>query len=87
MSSVGSLTLTVCLIAFMAKAGYSFVQIGLLVGSARIVPVIINLFFGELADRLSPKKIVFWSELCAGLASVGLYFAWVKGPSYFYFFF
>lgn len=78
-SSIGSMTFLISLVAFMMKGGFSLFQVGLVLGLPRIVPVAFNVFLGQVIDRLPPKRTVIVTEIGAALASVGIYFAWVQG--------
>ena len=86
LSSVGSMTYLVSSMAFMAKMGVSISQIGLFVGCTRFFPLVVSVFYGDLADRVSARKLIVISELMAACASVGLVLAWQPaGQSIFYF--
>jgi MFS family permease len=77
-SSIGSMTLVVSMIGFMIQAGYDLVQVGLLIGLARLVPLMISTFFGQKTDQWAPRKTVLISEVLAALASLGLLATWTK---------
>ena len=82
-SSVGSMTFTVGLIVFMARAGYGLFHISLIVGLSRLIPILVSVFLGDLADRLSPKQTVLATEVLAGLSSIGILLSWGEhGASY-----
>ena len=64
-SSIGSMTFTIGLIVFMAKFGYSLFQISLIIGLARLVPVLVSIFAGDLSGCLysnpSTSRMMFAS--------------------------
>ncbi len=75
-SSIGSLTFNVCLIAFMIQEGFSLAQASLIIGLQRLVPVIIMGAFGHLTDQLPAKRTVITCELIAAVASLLLFWIW-----------
>lgn len=78
-SSVGSLSFSICLLAFMLKAGYDLFDASLIIGLSRLVPVAISALWGQLTDRLPPKPTVIVSEILAAIASLGILFSWNMG--------
>jgi MFS family permease len=85
-SSLGSQTFMISLIAFMKAANYTLWQIGLIIGSMQFANMIINLLLGDTADRISPRKLVLWTEISAAITAGLLAWTWTKGPAYFDYF-
>lgn len=83
LSSIGSLTFTICTVAFMLKAGYSLSTVGLTVGASRLFPLVANLVCGHLADHLPAKQLIYGSELLAGCCSLLILMSWNAGPTHF----
>src|SRR5262249_12453631 len=85
LSSVGSMTFTVCLMAFMLKAGFTLFDASLIVGAYRLVPIAVATFFGHLSDNLPPRYTVMLTELGGAVGSLGILWAWGLGkPGYFW---
>jgi MFS family permease len=83
-SSVGSFTFNICLVAFMTRAGFDLFHISLILGLQRLIPMIVNGLFGSFTDRVSAKHSVAITEIGAAIASLGIIWAWEKGPSFYY---
>ena len=79
-SSVGSMTFNVCLIAFMIKAGFGLADASLIIGLQRLIPVIVTALWGQHTDHLSPRRTVIACELVAALSSILLLQIW-GGPN------
>ncbi len=75
-SSVGSLTFSVCLIAFMLQSGFELWQASLIVGFQRLIPVVATGIWGHLTDELKPQLTIFWCEIVAAFTSVALLIIW-----------
>lgn len=75
-SSVGNMTLSVSLIAFMLKGGFSLLQVGTIVGLSRFLPLLVSVLLGHRLDGLSPRKLILWAELGAGASSLLLLLEW-----------
>lgn len=75
-SSIGSMTFNVCLIAFMIESGFGLGQASLIIGLQRLVPVIVLGVWGHLTDRLPAAKTVITCELVAAVASLLLFKIW-----------
>jgi hypothetical protein len=75
-SSIGSFTFNLCMIAFMVKAGFPLVDATLIFALQRIIPLIVIGIMGHLTDRFPAKPTVYISEAIAGVSSVGLLFIW-----------
>ncbi|MBL7542829.1 MAG: hypothetical protein JNL11_03390 [Bdellovibrionaceae bacterium] len=75
-SSVGSLTFNLCMIAFMLKAGFSLGEATLILGLQRLIPAVVVGIWGHITDRLSPRPTVIVVEILAALLSVGLLLLW-----------
>lgn len=84
-SSIGSLAFSICLLAFMLKNGYDLFSASLILGLSRLIPVAIQTFWGQLADRLSPRKTILVSEFLAALMSLGILLSWAKGKEAYWF--
>ena len=68
-SSIGSYVFNICLIAFMAKAGFDLFHVSLILGLQRLVPILITGVLGQYTDRVSPRQAVVALELGAAVAS------------------
>ena len=86
-SSVGNFAFTLGAMSFMVKADYSLSQVGLWVGSSRMMTVVATLFFGGISDRAEPIKFLVITESLAFVISLALLSSWSKGPSWFPIFF
>ncbi len=86
LSSIGSMTFTVCLTAFMLKAGQSLAMVGIALAVNRLVPLVINLVWGDIGDRVNPRRLIAWTEVAASVLSLGLLWAWEQGPGMFWIF-
>ncbi len=75
-SSVGSFTFNLCMIAFMVKAGFPLVDATLIFALQRIIPLIVIGIMGHLTDRFPAKPTVYISEAIAGISSIALLFIW-----------
>ena len=75
-SSIGSFTFNLCLIAFMVKAGFPLVNATLIFALQRIVPLLVIGSVGHLTDRFPGRPTVYVSEAIAGVASLGLLAIW-----------
>lgn len=82
-SSVGSLSFNVCLIAFMVKAGFGLADASLIIGLQRLIPVIVTALWGQHTDRFSPRKTVIACELVAALSSILLLKIWNGSNSHY----
>ena len=76
LSSMGSLTFNLCLVAFMPQAGFDLAQISLILGLQRFIPVFIMGVWGHLTDTLNPKTTIVVLEILAGLLSMSLLLIW-----------
>lgn len=82
-SSIGSFTFNICLIAFMVRSGFDLFHISLILGLQRLVPMFILGVLGHRTDSLSPKLTVILAELGAAAATFGILWAWSEGhPAY-----
>lgn len=75
-SSVGSLTFNLCMIAFMLKAGFGLGQATLILGLQRLIPAVVVGIWGHFTDRLPPRPTVVFIEIVAALLSGLLLFLW-----------
>lgn len=78
-SSIGSFTFNMSLIAFMLDGGFHLGHASLIIGLQRLVPILVTGLWGHLTDALSPRKTVAVAEVLAALLSVGLLFLWNGG--------
>jgi hypothetical protein len=76
LSSVGGLTFSVCLIAFMLQAGFPLLQVSLILGLQRFIPVLVTGIWGHITDRLNPRLTVVVLEILAALCSFILFHLW-----------
>ena len=81
LSSIGSFTFNICLVAFMAQGGFDLFHISLILGLQRLVPIIIAGLFGHVTDDISPRLTIVCAELGAAVASLGILWAWERGAS------
>jgi hypothetical protein len=84
-SSIGSFSFNICLVAFMAKAGFDLLHISLILGLQRLVPIIVATLYGHRTDELSPRLTVVAAEMGAALASIGILWAWARGHEGYWF--
>ncbi len=75
-SSVGNLTFTTCLVAFMLKSEFSLASISLILGLQRLLPILVIGIWGHLTDRLNPKLTVVVLEIIAAGTSIALLLLW-----------
>lgn len=75
-SSIGSFTFNICLVAFMVQGGYDLFHVSLILGLQRLVPMLVAGLLGHHTDSLSPKLTVVIAELGAALATFGILWAW-----------
>lgn len=80
-SSIGSFTFNMSLIAFMLEGGFHLGHASLIIGLQRLVPILVTGLWGHLTDTLSPRKTVAVAEVLAALLSVGLLFLWTGGQT------
>ncbi|OQW49814.1 MAG: hypothetical protein A4S09_03395 [Proteobacteria bacterium SG_bin7] len=76
LSSVGNLTFTTCLVAFMLKSEFSLASISLILGLQRLLPILVIGIWGHLTDRLNPKLTVVALEIFAAGTSISLLLLW-----------
>ncbi len=86
LSSIGSFTYNICLVAFMSKTGFDLFHISLILGLQRLVPTSILGVYGHLTDRLPPRSTIVLSEIMAALATGGIFLTWSKGAEAYVFF-
>lgn len=75
-SSVGSLTFNLCMIAFMLKAEFSLGQATLILGLQRLIPAVVVGIWGHFTDHLPPRPTVVFVEIVAALLSGLLLLLW-----------
>jgi len=75
-SSVGSLTFNLCMIAFMLKSGFNLGQATLILGLQRLIPAIVVGIWGHFTDRLPPRPTVIVVETIAAVLSLLLLMLW-----------
>jgi hypothetical protein len=80
-SSVGSFTFNICLVAFMVKGGYDLFHVSLILGLQRLVPLFVSGLLGHYTDALSAKMTVVFAEIGAAFATFGILWAWDQGAS------
>lgn len=84
-SSVGSFSFNICLVAFMTNAGFDLFHVSLILGLQRLAPIVVATLFGHRTDELSPRLTIVAAEIGAALASVGILFAWARGVEGYWF--
>lgn len=84
-SSIGSFTFNICLVAFMIQSGFDLFHVSLILGLQRLVPILITGGLGHRTDEFSPKLIVVIAELGAAAASLGILWSWSIGHSGYWF--
>lgn len=80
-SSIGSFTFNICLVAFMVQAGYDLFQVSLILGLQRLVPMLVAGLLGHYTDELSPRWTVVITEVGAALATLGILWSWKDGDA------
>lgn len=80
-SSVGSLTFNLCLIAFMLKAGFSLGHATVILGLQRLIPALFMGIWGHLTDSLPPRLTVVVIEAIAAVLSGILLFLWKESDT------
>jgi hypothetical protein len=75
-SSVGSLTFNLCMIAFMLNSGFNLGQATLILGLQRLIPAIVVGIWGHYTDRLQPRPTVIAVEVFAAVLSLLLLKFW-----------
>jgi hypothetical protein len=84
-SSIGSFTFNICLVAFLVRSGFDLFHVSLILGLQRLVPVLVSGVLGHRTDELSPKLTVVAAELGAAAATIGILWAWSLGhPGYWF---
>ena len=73
------MTFLIGLIVFMMKAGFGLFQVSIILGLSRLIPIIVSTFLGDLADRIPAKQTVLYTEVGAGLTSMGILWVWTRG--------
>lgn len=84
-SSIGSFTFNICLVAFLVRSGFDLFHVSLILGLQRLVPILISGGLGHRTDALSPKLTVVSAELGAAAATFGILWAWSLGHSGYWF--
>lgn len=82
-SSIGSFTFNMSLIAFMLQSGFHLGHASLIIGLQRLVPILVTGIWGHLTDRLSPRKTVAVAEILAAFMSVSLLLLWNGGKTFY----
>jgi MFS family permease len=86
-SFLGSMTFTICLIAFMLRAGFTLFDASLIVGVGRLVPIFTSTLIGHKTDTLPAKTTVFITEIGGAIGSLGILWSWHQGKSGYWFLF
>lgn len=79
LSSIGSFTFNICLVAFMVEGGFDLFHVSLILGLQRLIPIIVAGLFGHITDSISPRLTIVAAELGAAAASLGILWAWELG--------
>ncbi len=75
-SSIGSLSFNLCMIAFMLKAGFHLGEATMILGLQRLIPAIIVGIWGHITDLLPPRLTVVVVEIVAAILSAALLYLW-----------
>lgn len=75
-SSIGSLTFNLCMIAFMLESGFNLGQATLILGLQRLISAVVVGIWGHFTDLLPPKRTVVIVEIIAAVFSVLLLLLW-----------
>ena len=73
-SSTGSMTFTVAMVAYLQNIGQSLTVIGAILGSSRIAAAIISLMISGYSDNWAPRTVVMLTEFAAVLVSIAMYY-------------
>jgi MFS family permease len=84
-SSIGSMTFTICLLAFMLKLGHELFYVSLILGLSRLIPVAFSTLWGQFTDKLPPRSTVIATELLAAAMSLGILLSWNYGKEAYWF--
>jgi hypothetical protein len=82
-SSIGSLTFNLCMIAFMLNAGFHLGEATLILGLQRLIPAIIVGIWGHITDSLPPRLTVVFVEVMAAVLSTALFYFWDGGNTHY----
>lgn len=72
LSSVGSMTCTVAMVAYLLRIGQGLETIGAILGLSRIASAMTSMVVARVADAWSPRAFVLIAETAAGLATVAM---------------
>ncbi|MDH4466817.1 MAG: ABC transporter substrate-binding protein [Bacteriovoracaceae bacterium] len=72
LTSLGSTTYIISLLAFSSEIGLPLWAIGVTIGLLRITGFVVNNFLGHAADKIDPIKLLVSCELIAGILSLFL---------------
>lgn len=75
-SQLGNYVFIAGMIFFPKAIGWSHLQVGLLLGASHLFGMLSLLVFGDIGDRISPKKIIVTVELLAMCISICLMLLW-----------
>jgi MFS family permease len=76
LSSIGSFSFNIALIAFMLKNNFSLSEVGLIIGLQRFVPVAVIAVWGQWTDRFSAKGVIAVAESVAAVCSLLMFTLW-----------
>jgi hypothetical protein len=72
LSSVGSMTCTVALVAYLLRIGQGLETVGAILGLSRIASALTSMAVARVADAWSPRAFVLSSEAAAALTTVAM---------------
>ncbi len=72
LTSLGSTTYLICLLALASRMGIPTWYLGFLVGAQRLTVFVINMVWGHASDQIRPRTILLITEFGGVLGSLGL---------------
>lgn len=73
LSSIGSMTCTVALVAYLLQIGQGLETVGAILGLSRIASAITSMAVAKLSDTWSPRAFVLGAETAAALMTVAMF--------------
>lgn len=87
LTQLGSFTFILGLTYFPKVQGWDQSLIGILLSASYLFPTIALIKWGDLADRISPKKLMIFIEFASILITIGMLISWKNAGSIFQYFF
>lgn len=75
-SSIGSFTFNIAMIAFMLKADFHLAHASIIIALQRFVPIVVTGVWGHLTDRFPAKSTIVFAEILAAVMSAILFVLW-----------